>query len=297
MSTLADIVTDVLAALHTSVGNAEKRTSLSQAITATDKVLVVADPKQVSLGLVQVGDELVWVTAVDKTQGSVTIAPFGRGYLGTTAAAQAKDVEVISQPRFPRSRVKAAVAAVQNQIYPDIFQVKVDTSQTTNPVQVTYALPADCDFVLSVSYQRIGPTQFWSPVRRYNVDRNADPGTFTSGKTIDVLNQVDIGRKLKVAYMAKPGTLTNDADTLAGAGLDEGTRDILKWGAVARLLQEEEASRIQTTTAEQATRDSLVPAGAATNASRAFYALFQQRLQDEASRLRKLYPAVAHTGI
>ena len=102
------------------------------------------------------------------------------------------------------------------------------------------------------------------------------------------------GRPIKITYISAPGSLVNETDTLSSTGLSETCRDILVYGACARLLAAVETGRLQTWSVTQAQRDQLVPAGAASNASKYYYALYQQRLHDEQMRLQKLYPAVLH---
>jgi hypothetical protein len=46
--------------------------------------------------LLRVGEELMWVDSFDRVANTATVAPYGRGYLGTTASTAAVDTRLLS---------------------------------------------------------------------------------------------------------------------------------------------------------------------------------------------------------
>jgi hypothetical protein len=51
----------------------------------------------------------MWVDSFDRIANKATIAPYGRGYLGTTASTAEPDTKVTISPIFPRYVVKKAI--------------------------------------------------------------------------------------------------------------------------------------------------------------------------------------------
>ena len=292
--TLKDLIDETLTNLHGYTSDLEQMTALSQSITASATSFNVADASQISQGLIEIDSELMWVTNIDRTLNAVTIAPFGRGFRETDPVAHNQNVQITDNPRFPRQSVKMAIQQTLSALYPGVFQILTDETNTVNPVRISYPVPGNCDLILDVRWQTVGPSQLWKQVKRYKLDYRADQSSFPSGKSLEIYDGMMPGRPIKVTYMVKPGDLADEASTLGEAGLSETCRDILIYGACYRLLTAVEAGRLQTWSVTQAQRDQLVPAGAADNASKYYYALYTQRLHDEQMRLQKLYPAVLH---
>lgn len=291
---LSDLIDDVLRELHGQTADQEQLTWLTQAALATDTSLHVNDASVVSRGLVEVEDEIMWVSAVDRTGNVLTVAPFGRGFRDTTAAAHAQNIAVMDNPRYPRFSVKTAIQKTLSLSYPDVFQVKTDETQTVVPVVTTYQVPADCDVITSIQWQSIGPSKRWIPVQRWRIDHAADSTVFTTGRSVDIFDAMHPGRTIKVTYIAQPGGLVNNTDTLSSAGLADSARDFLVYGACYRLVASAESARLQTTSEEQSERSQLTPPGSASNASKYFLALYQQALQHESKRLQTFYRARTH---
>lgn len=292
--TLGQMIDDVLLGLHGYTSDLEQLTSLVNNIGATDSSFQVDDANQITLGIIEIDSEMMWVTKVDRTANLVYVAPFGRGFRSTTAASHTAGTQVMNTPRFPRQTVKNSIQEVLAAIYPGIFQVLTDESNTVNPVLTTYPVPAAADIILDVRWETIGPSHLWKQVSRYKLDTSADSTMFPTGKSIEIYAGMVPGRPIKITYISKPGSLVNETDTLGSAGLGDTCRDILVYGACYRLTSYLEAARLQTTSVTQAARDSLTPPGSAGKASQFFYAIYQQRLHDEQMRLQKLYPAVLH---
>ena len=294
MTTLNDIINDVNTELHGMTANLEQVTFLTADIDTNDLVLNVDDASQLSRGLLEIGDELMWVVHVNQQANTVTIAPFGRGYRSTTAAAHTVNTMITDNPRFPRQTIVQRVQQALSEIYPEIFVVRSDETNTVNPVQLNYPVPADCDIVLSISWATVGPSLVWEPVRRYNLNTNADPTVFATGRSVSIGDVMFPGRAIRVTYVSRPGQLVNNTDTLDDIGLDDNFRDILMYGACYRLVASLETSRLQMTRIEQTDRAQYVNSGAATAGSKYYLGLFQERVQNERARLLQVNQSFAH---
>lgn len=293
-TTFQEIIDEVLGILHGYTSDLEELTSLTGSITSTATTFIVDDSTQVSRGLIEIDSELLWVKSVDQASNTVTIAPFGRGFRDTDAASHSANAMVMNNPRFPRQSVITAVKQTLLSVYPDIFQVLTDESNTSNPVQRTYSLPNNCDLVVEVQWKTIGPSKMWERIRAWKFDPKADTTVFPTGKSIDILNDMFPGRTIKVTYIAPLGEFCNETDTLGLVGLADTARDVLVFGACYRLLASLESSRLQTQSIEQSERSQLVPPGSADSASKYYFGLYSQALQREALRLQKFYPTTSH---
>lgn len=295
-ATFNDMVIDVLSLLHGYVRTQEQSTHLTASINSSVTSLSVGDASRVSRGLMEVGDELLYVDSVDRTSatGQVTVAPYGRGYLGTTAASHAQNTQVVFAPMFPRSRVKRALNDTINAVGGDLFTVGSHTF-TYTPAVVTYSMPAETIDVLQVSFDTVGPSQVWMPIYRYRFDANANLTDFPTGKTIDLYEPVTPGRTVQVRTFKYPSEMSSDGDVFTTTtGLLESARDCVVYGAAARLTAGVDSALMNVQALEPNAMDDKVQPGVGANLSRQFYQLHKQRLVEERMRLMQKYPTTYH---
>jgi hypothetical protein len=142
MSTLGDLVNSIHSALHSYTGIQEQQTWLTAGIDADDTALTVASLDAAQRGIAEIDDELVYVASTDDANG-VELAPFGRGYRGTTAATHAINSAVTFAPAWPKAEIRKAITQCLDGLFPQLYQIKTtDISYLPNPVG--YDLPADC---------------------------------------------------------------------------------------------------------------------------------------------------------
>lgn len=268
-------------------------TYLTNAIASGDTTIIVNDVTETSRGLVEIEDELVWFQSIDNTSMAATTPPKGRGWMGTTAAAHAAGTVVRNNPKWPRSVIKRAINDVVTSTYPDLFQVKT-TSFTFAAAKFNYDLPADAADVLDVTWDVIGPTKRWPRVQRWRYVPNADKATHPSGKTVEILDYIVPGRTISVTYSALPVKLSSGTDDFAITGLAPTAEDVVLYGACYRLSGYLDIPRLQVQNVEGNQRSQVVPPGAANNASKYFYALYQERLQRERQILVSQWPRITH---
>ena len=291
MTTLGDLVEDILGHLNSFGESRDLVTSLTAGIDNDDVTFQVAEPRSVSRGLLEIGDELMEVKSVDSSTGLVTLHPWGRGVRGTTAASHLADVKVTSNPRFPRSVVKREISNAIEYLYPQLFAIATDETQTVNPARTTYELPAACESIVRIQYETFGPSRMWYPVTRYRVDYNADATDFTSGKSVDIFASMAPGRTIKIVYRRNFGSLSADSDTLASAYLSENYSDILRMIVVGRLLMTADNVRVDLDSIESSNRAQTTQPSSAVSIARQYLLQADVRMAQERRRLLTLYPS------
>jgi len=143
--TLKEIIDEVLINLSGYTYQQDRSTYLTTAVTTTTSpstsptILSLASTDNVGKGIIEVGEELMWVDSFDRIANKATIAPYGRGYLGTTASTAAVDTKVTISPIFPRYVVKKAVNDTLQAIGSQLLAVK-RTSFVYNAAVTTYEL-------------------------------------------------------------------------------------------------------------------------------------------------------------
>ena len=294
MTTTRDtIVEEVIGNLSSYTLRQDRSTYLTASLSASALSMNLNSVENIGKGLMEINDELVWVDSTDRISNTVTIAPYGRGYKGTTATAHDALEKVTVSPTFPRYQVIRAINQTLGAVYPKIFATASTTFSYTAS-RLTYNLPADLDDVLSISWQTVGPTQEWVPIRRYRVDKTAATGSFAGGKSVTIYDLVTSGRTVQVFYTKKPTLMTSGSSTFASTGLPDSTEDVIMYGAAYRLISFIDPARLTFSTPEANENDPNRPLGTGTSTSRYLFSLYQQRLEEEAGKLRDEYPVRVH---
>jgi hypothetical protein len=287
----------------------DRATHLTSAVTTTTStsasplILSLGSTDSVGKGIIEIDEELLWVDSFDRVANTATVSPYGRGYLGTAAATHSADAKVTIAPTFPRFAVKRAINDTIRALGSNIFSVK-STTFTYNAVQSTYAFNnLNIKNILSLTWQDIGPTQEWVPIRRWDFDALADSTAFGSGaQTVTLGEAVLPGRTVKVIYATDPAafsTLSTIALTDAQVyttvtGLPESTRDVVILGAAYRLLAFLDPARASQVSPQADETDSKRPYGASQSATKQLYALYSQRLNEETRAQQANYPIRVH---
>lgn len=293
--TCRQLIDEVHGLLQSFSLDVSQSTTLAGTITSGALTFTVTSTRGIATGLspgiIEMDQELMYCDSVDGSTGIATVPPWGRGYLGTTAAAHTAGARVISQPIFPRAWTLQSINETIDRVYPEVFAVKTFESTTTIP-QITYVLPSDCERVLRCSWQEPGPLQYWRTVRRFRMSPGGGTQFGDTGRTVDVGDTVWPGRPIQFTYAARPAHLVNETDVVEDTtGLNSGLMDVLTFGAGSGLLTvSQELSRLQMSSVEQQNRSQLVAPSAALTASRALDQKFQTRLKEERVSLQQLYP-------
>ena len=297
MPTFDQLVDEVKSNLQGYTLRQDRITYVSNAngLTTTSSAITVGSASNLAKGIVEIDDELIWIDNFDKQNNVLNVAPgFGRGYMGTTASPHSQYAQVTLAPTFPRVTIKKALNDTIRSLYPKLFAVG-STTFTFNAAQVTYPLPDDCREVLYMSWQTTGSSKEWLPIRKWRFDPLANTPTFNTQKTINLYENIQPGRTVKVWYTMVPDTMdANTDDFVDVTGLPDSCQDVVVYGACYRLLSFVDAGRINLSSAEADLNDTKIPASAGSSASKYVFALFQQRLQEEALKLSGQFPIRIH---
>lgn len=289
-ATYADLKNEVYGHLYGYARDQEQVTYLSTATTSTDTTLYIADTTQISKGVLEIDDELMWVLSKNATASTALVAPsWGRGYLGSTAASHAQYARVTSSPRFPRLTISNTINEVLQAVYPALYGI-AQTTFTWNASKTTYDLASAADRVLSAEWQLPGPSNEWATVRRWRELLSGDGGV----NQITIYDGIVPGRTVRVNYAKKPTALASDSDLLTGTGLAESARDVIVYGTTAKLIMLSESGRLQSRAIESSELNADVPAGSATTIGKRFLDLYQTRLLEERNRLLQRFPPSIH---
>lgn len=291
MTTFAELVDSIHSSLHSYTGHQEQMTYLTAGATDSALTLSVADSSEIRKGIVEVGDELMYATASDS--GIVTLAPFGRGFRSSVAAAHDANVAVVSDPAFPRVEIKRAINQTIDALYPSLWALNTYEVPDYTPVVGTYELPADCVAVSEVRVLTPGdPTQTWETLLSWSFNPHSSEAT---GKAITFGAQLVPGAEIRVVYRGRFTNLVEDDDDLtADAGIPGSCVDLLLYGVAARMVRFLDPARIQLSAVENVSRAQVVQAGDAGRLANQLYAMYQQRLQEERRKLLNSNPPRPH---
>jgi len=294
MSTFAQLADRVETVLHGYTENTEPSTWLSTSANSSTTTLTVHDASVVGRGYIQVDDEIVFVHATDNVANTLTLAPWGRGQRGTTAAAHDQNAKVIVAPLFPRQEIKNAINNTIDAMYPSVFAIgSYDFDYVAS--QYSYQIPAAVENVLSVTYSLVGPSKEWFPARGWQLDRTADSTAFTTGKSLSIYSEVVPGQTVHVSYSKRPTLLVNNSDDYETVtGLPSYSEDVAIYGAAFRMISFLDPSRLGPQSAAADMLDGVRPQGSGQNASRFLYNIYQQRLNEVANNQRRQHPIRSH---
>jgi hypothetical protein len=295
MPTLSDMIDEVRASLAGYTLRQDRITYLNTAITSTDTAMIIGSSSNLAKGIIEIDDELIWIDNFDQGSSTLNAAPgFGRGYQNTPASPHAQYAQITLTPTFPRTIIKKAINDTINSLYPKLWAV-ASTTFTFNASQTTYPLPDDLESILYMSWQTTGSSQEWLPINRWRADQMANVATFNTQNTVNLYENIQPGRTVQVWYTTTPNTLDNGTDDYADVtGLPASSSEVVTLGASYKLLSYVDAGRINLSSAEADLNDTKIPSTAGVSASRYIFALYQQRLNEEALKLQDKYPIRIH---
>jgi hypothetical protein len=295
MPTLNEMVDEVRSSLAGYTLRQDRISYLTSAINTTDLAIGIGSSANLAKGVIEVDDELIWIDNFSQTNSVLNAAPgFGRGYQGTTASPHAQYAQVTLSPTFPRLMIKKAINDVINSLYPKLWAVS-STTFTFNASQTTYPLPDDLEAILYMSWQTTGSSLEWLPINRWRADPMANVAAFNTQNTVNIYENIQPGRTVQVWYTTEPNTLDSNTDDYADVtGLPASSVEVVILGACYKLLSYVDSGRINLSSAEADLNDTKIPSTAGVASSRYIYALYNQRLNDEALKLQDKYPIRIH---
>jgi hypothetical protein len=295
MPTLNEMIDEVRSSLAGYTLRQDRISYLTSAINTTDLAMTIGSSANLAKGVIEVDDELIWIDNFSQANNTLNAAPgFGRGYQGTSPAPHAQYAQVTLAPTFPRLMIKKAINDVINSLYPKLWAVS-STTFTFNASQTTYPLPDDAESILYMSWQTTGSSQEWLPINRWRSDPMANVATFNTQNTVNIYENIQPGRTVQVWYTTEPTTLDSNTDDYADVtGLPASSAEVAILGASYKLLSYLDAGRINLSSAEADLNDTKIPSTAGVSSSRYIFALYNQRLNEEALKLQDKYPIRIH---
>lgn len=295
MPTLNEMIDEVRSSLAGYTLRQDRITYLTAAVNTTDLALSIGSSANLAKGIIEVDDELIWVDNFNQSTSVLNAAPgFGRGYQGTSPAPHSQYAQITLAPTFPRLMIKKAINDVINSLYPKLWAVSSATF-TFNASQTTYALPDDLESILYMSWQTTGSSLEWLPINRWRADPMANIAAFNTTNTVNIYENIQPGRTVQVYYTTTPTTLDSNTDDYADVtGLPGSSAEVVILGASYKLLSYLDAGRINLSSAEADLNDTKISSSAGVASSRYIYALYNQRLNEEALKLQDKYPIRIH---
>jgi hypothetical protein len=269
---------------------------ITTALTTVATSITVASAQNISAGVIQIDDELIYIDSFDRTTGVLSVPPYGRGYNGTSPATHAIGARVIISPSFPSLDIKDAINETVLAVFPDLYATSTHTFSYST-AKSTYPLPDEVETVLGVSFQTTGPSKEWLPVRGWRVDPMANTTEFNSRNSISLYSGIEPGRTVQVFYTSAPTVMdSNDDDFEIVTGLPASSKDVIVLGASARLASFIDPGRLSFGSAESDQQSQVAGRayGAGTNASKYLLALYDKRLAEESRKLAKRNPTRIH---
>jgi hypothetical protein len=297
MPTLNEMVDDVRSSLQGYTLRQDRITYVTNTggLTTTSSSITIGSSNNLAKGVIEIDNELIWIDSFDKASNTLNVVPgFGRGFQGTNPAPHSQYAQVTLSPTFPRLNIKKAINDTINSLFPKLWAVN-STTFTFNASQTTYPLPDDCESIIYISWQTTGSSLEWLPVNRWRSDPMANTAAFNTTNTVNIYENIQPGRTVQVYYTTTPNTLDSDTDDFADVtGLPNSCQDVITLGASYKLLSYVDAGRINLSSAEADLNDSKIPSTAGVSSSRYIYALYQQRLNEEAMKLQDKFPIRIH---
>jgi hypothetical protein len=294
MTTFNNLIDDVQLDLSGFSYRQDRVTYLVSAATTSDLILNVASTDNIGKGIIEIDDEMMWVDSYDRQANTITIAPFGRGYNGTTAAAHSTNSKVTITPTYPRYAVKRAINDTIGAVYPKVFATG-SSAVSFLASRTTYPLPTDAVQILSMAWQSVGPTKEWLPIRQWRWDPLAYASSFPTGKSVSIYDNVLPGRTINIIYAHIPSGMSNLSDDFETVtGLPSSMKDVIVYGAAWRLSSYVDPARISISSPQADELDVKRPYGTGTNVTKNLQALYLQRLEEESLKQKLQYPTRVH---
>jgi hypothetical protein len=275
---LNELTDEVLINLAGYTIQQDKATHLTSPITTTTSTIAsptifsVADAQRLGSGIVEIDDELLWVDSVDRISNTGTVSPYGRGFMGSTAATHDAGSKVTISPTFPKHVVKRAIQDTIRAMGSSIFAVKQTSFTFSSSAINTYELDnKNIQNILTMHWQDIGSSREWIRIKRWDLDSFPDTATWGEGaQTVTIGDRIVSGRKVKIVYTTVPSTLstTSTSSFATQTGLPESCRDVVILGASYRLIAYLDPARTGAQSPQADETDNKRTFGSATNAYR-----------------------------
>jgi len=284
MATLNQLTEQTLGEINGYVRNQESLTYATNVIDSDDLSITVDDASAISKGIIEIDDELIYVKKSIAASGTLQVLgtaanQVGRGWRATTATSHVSGSVVKNNPLFPRTQVKRAILET---IKGMTFPVISNETFTFNGSDYSYVMPDSLVDITGVSWELPDSTGVWALIKRWRLDTNYLNGA-TTGQAL-ILNEAPMpGQTVRVQYTKYPTTITDNQE-LTVSGLPSSCEDVVRLGAMYRLLSTVDPGKVIATSVSADALDQPVSAGASTNTAKYIFQLYTVRLAEEISK-------------
>ena len=283
--TLESLIDDVINKLQGFGVNNDQFTTLAVDMSPTDTTITVTDSRRLSQGIIEVGTELMLVNVAD--DNTATIAPWGRGFRGTTAEAHPAGERVVMRPTYPRAVVGREINQTLDAIYPALYGVQTVEIEAAGTAW-QYALPVDCERVLLVEETVAGSLDGWNIVEDWDVRHGANTTSFTTGVALSI-RRPTFGT-LRVWYSTRPTKFSALADDWSITGLPKTCRDVVILGTAVSLIPWLDSGRLPVDAVEADALDQTRQLGSAVSVAKSLKSSYVDALNRERTALEVKYP-------
>ena len=284
MATLNQLTEQTLGEINGYVRNQESLTYATNVVDSDDLSITVDDASAISKGIIEIDDELIYVKKSIAASGTLQVLgtaanQVGRGWRATTATSHVSGSVVRNNPLFPRTQVKRAILET---IKGMTFPVISNETFTFNGSDYSYVMPDSLVDITGVSWELPDSTGVWALIKRWRLDTNYLNGA-TTGQAL-ILNEAPMpGQTVRVQYTKYPTTITDNQE-LTVSGLPSSCEDVVRLGAMYRLLSTVDPGKVIATSVSADALDQPVSAGASTNTAKYIFQLYTVRLAEEISK-------------
>lgn len=289
--TFASLIDEVITSLSGFSTDNDAVCTLTSPVTSSSTTLSVDDTSDISRGLIEIDEEILYVSSADN--GVVQVQPWGRGYKGTVAASHAANSPIFVAPTWPRAVVAREINNTIRMVYPNLWAVAT-YDFNSSPTTWQYNMPATVERVLAVEWRWTTDLDGWMPIQGWELIQSANTTDFASGKALAISESLPAGCRIHVTYAKVPTFLSLPGDTYASTGLPSSSRDVIVYGAASRLLPWQDTGRIPVESVSSDVQDSLKPVGNGVALAKELRSLYVSRLADERRALFERYPTRAH---
>jgi len=290
-TTFADVLEEVLSNLQGYTAASDQVTSVTADISLTDTTITVDDATTLGRGIIEVGQELMWVQTKSDTGNTATLLPKGRGWKGTIVTTHAAGDTVVVSPSVPRSAVAREVNNHIRALFPDVYAVATTEFVYGSVIQTGWAVPAEAVAILDVRWKNY--LNNWQRVKGWEAENSTNLTDFPTGRCVRLWG-IPVGRTVQVVYAITPVPLVAETDLFSTTGLTESAKDLVVLGTMARVIPNLDVSRLQVQYASAEEMGSPRPHGGAITVAKFFEQKYQLRLRQERAALNIKFPCRIH---
>lgn len=321
-NTIGDLVDRVYREYLEPVDKVESYSYLSSGINASvdsitydGNLFSIEEEDALDAGaIVEVGQELMYTTALNATTNTITVK---RGQRGTTAATHSAGDLIKIAPAYPRKNVYEAVVDQIKNLYPTLFAVETIelTASTGYKLLGTHGTDGDSYNYLVAPLKAISQYTDWqsgsdqtglkyngvaiemidlpNPFTYTDDTQTERTKTYTTGP--DVVHAVQFvnisaGHTVYVTFKKKFVQPTNEDTTLASVGLEIEYEPIIMTGVAAQLIAGKDITKLNASYITEQLETSVSPIGSSNSIGQSLLRYQQLLIQQARSNLRSKYP-------